>query len=68
MPPSTTTDISIAIHSHCLAGKKLKTKLTSDPAAPASPMPIANARTLMKLTLTPRSSAASRFCVVARMA
>ena len=36
IPPSTTKDIRIAIHSQCFAGKNEKTKLTNEPAAPAN--------------------------------
>ena len=48
--------------------KNEKTKDTSEPAAPASAIPTAKLSMLTKLTFTPRSSAASRFWVVARIA
>ena len=68
MPPRTTKDIKIPIHSQCFAGKNENKKLTCDPAAPANPHPIAKETKQTNFTFTPTNSALVRFCDVARIA
>jgi hypothetical protein len=68
IPPRTTSDIIMAIHSQCLEGKKLKIKLTSAPADPANAQPIPKEIRQTNLTLTPTSSAEVLFCEVALIA
>ena len=61
IPPKTTSDINIPIHSQCFAGKNENRKLTSEPDAPAKPHPIAKEIRHTILTLTPTNSAFVRF-------
>ena len=68
IPPSTTKDIRIAIHSQCFAGKNEKTKLTSEPAAPANAHPRTNEKMHTNLTSIPTNSALTRLKEVARIA
>ena len=57
IPPRTTRDINIPIHSQCFAGKKENKKLTSEPDAPAILQPRAKEIRQTILTFTPTSSA-----------
>ena len=68
MPPNTTRHMIIPIQATCLAGKKVKMKLRSEPEAPAIASPIPNANVDTQATFTPTTWAAFRFCMVARMA
>lgn len=68
IPPSTTRDINIAIHSQCFAGKNEKTKLTNDPAAPAKAQPRIKENKQTNFTSIPTSSALTLLKDVALMA
>ena len=68
IPPSTTKDIRIAIHSQCFAGKNEKTKLTNEPAAPANAHPRTNEKMHTNLTSIPTNSALTLLRDVARIA
>ena len=68
IPPSTTKDIRIAIHSQCFAGKNEKTKLTNEPAAPAHAHPRTNEKMHTNLTSIPTNSALTLLRDVARIA
>ena len=68
IPPKTTNDIRMAIHSQCFAGKNENTKLTNDPAAPANAHPRTNEKIHTNFTSIPTSSALTRLSDVARIA